>query len=207
MKMCQLGALFIDLHDVYARIFIQLAHNGHVICLFWTALQNEYSSSTQTFHHTTGESAHRWIGNKQQTKVEHFKKRARQAELVQSIKNMILKWVVSETGDDKWMEMLCTQLRLITGWGRIVQLEILERNFSWLARAALSKQKRDQASSPPLLRYVGTPKQDRGEESILSSYSTHRLGVTAYSNNIPSQTLAEWQWWYTAHTSGAHVIL
>jgi len=73
-KACQLGALFIDLHDVYPRIFMQLAYNDHVICLFWTALQNWYSSSTQIFQHTTGESVHRWLGNKQQNKVEHLKK-------------------------------------------------------------------------------------------------------------------------------------
>lgn len=128
-KVCQLGALFIDLHDVYARIFMQLAYNGHVICLFWTALQKGYSSSTQTFQHTAGESVHRWIGNKQQIKVGRLEKRARQAELAQSINNMFLKWVVSERSDDKWMEMLCTQLRLIPGWRHIVKLEILERNI------------------------------------------------------------------------------
>lgn len=78
------------------------------------------------------------------------------------------------------MEMLCTGLKTHT-W---LKAESATGNFgkkyppTWPARAALSKQTRDQSSSPLLLTHMGTPKQDRGEESILSSYSTRRLELT-----------------------------
>lgn len=78
------------------------------------------------------------------------------------------------------MEMLGTGLKTHT-W---LKAESATGNFgkkyppTWPARAALSKQTRDQSSSPPLLTHMGTPKQDRGEESILSFYSTRRLELT-----------------------------
>lgn len=49
---------------------------------------------------------------------------------------------------------------------------------TWPAKAALSEQKRDQSSTPPLLTTMGTHKQDRGEESILSFYRTHGIELT-----------------------------
>lgn len=53
-----------------------------------------------------------------------------------------------------------------------------------------SKQKRDQGSSPPLLTNLSTPKQDKGEESILSFYSTHRLElILPILTTIPSKHL------------------
>lgn len=70
---------------------------------------------------------------------------------------------------------------------------------TWPVRAALSKQRRDQSSSPLLLTNMGPCKQDRGEENILSFYRTHGIELTLpVPTTIPSQTPAEGKWWHTA---------
>lgn len=70
--------------------------------------------------------------------------------------------------------------------------------LSWPVKAALSKQMRNQGSSPPLHTNTGIPRQDRGEEIILLFHSTRKLHLTLPVLTTTSQTPTEWQRWYTA---------